>query len=174
MSRFRRFLAVSFRAKVLVPVIFVMVCLLAVTAVVVNWRINKQFENAARDTLAHADDGFTQWHQQRNGNLIIRTKDMREDSRFRKWDNFVRERLPEILNAAGSGASLVAFTSTNKEQFGPLSSEEQIPKTKFETASAAAVEQALQGVNHSDIIHVGEKIFDIVSFPVLNANGDVS
>jgi len=32
MSRLRKFLAVSFRAKVLVPVIFVMICLLAVTA----------------------------------------------------------------------------------------------------------------------------------------------
>src|SRR6185312_1459054 len=100
MSRFRRFLAMSFRAKVLVPVIFVMVCLLVVTALVVHWRINKQFENEARQTLHHADDGFGQWHQQRNGNLIVRTKVLREDIRFQAGiakggDKFVREKLPD-------------------------------------------------------------------------------
>ena len=31
MSRLRKFLAVSFRAKVLVPVIFVMICLFVIT-----------------------------------------------------------------------------------------------------------------------------------------------
>jgi len=179
MSRFRRFLAVSFRAKVLVPVIFVMICLLAVTALVVHWRINKQFENEARDTLAHANDGFNQWHQQRNGNLIVRTKDLREDTRFQasilKGDKFVREKLPDILNAAGSGVDLVAFTTTKRELFGPINnSDNPIPKTEFESAITPAVQQALQDVNNSDIIRVGDKLYDIVSFPVHNANGDVS
>src|SRR6185503_7700369 len=37
-----------------------------------------------------------------------------------------------------------------------------------------AVEQAMQDVPAPDIIRVGDKIYDIVSFPVHNANGDVS
>ena len=147
MSRFRRFLAVSFRAKVLVPVIFVMICLLVVTAAVVNWGINKQFENEARDPLAHAEDGFNQWHHQRNGNLIVRTKDLREDTRFQtsilKGDKFVREKLPDILNAAGSGVDLVAFTTTKKELFGPISSADNpIPKPEFESAVTPAAASA--------------------------------
>jgi hypothetical protein len=179
MSRFRRFLAVSFRAKVLVPVIFVMICLLVVTALVVNWRINKQFENEARNTLAHADDGFSQWHQQRNENLIVRTKDLHEDKRFQdtvlKGDKFIREKLPDILNTAGSGVDLVAFTTTKKELFGPYNAgASPIPRAEFESATASAVEQALRDVNSPDIIHVGDKLYDIVSFPVHNANGDLS
>src|SRR5690349_12662350 len=125
MSRFRRFLAMSFRAKVLVPVIFVMVCLLVVTALVVNWRINKQFENEARTTLAHADDGFSQWRQQRNGNLGDRIRVLRSDARFQnsisdilKNEKLVGQKLADILNIAGSGVNLVAFTSTRKQLIG--------------------------------------------------------
>ena len=178
MSRFRRFLAVSFRAKVLVPIIFVMISLLVVTALVVNWRINKQFENEARATLKHADEGFTQWHKQRNGNLIVRTSDLREDIRFQssilKGDKFVRDKLPDILNAAGSGVDLVAFTTAKRELFGPHTIGDPIPRTEFESAIAPTVEQALQDVNHPGLIYVGDKLYDIDSFPVHNANGDVS
>ncbi len=176
MSRFRRFLAVSFRAKVLVPVIFVMGCLLVVTALVVNWRINKQFENEAYDRLAHADDGFSQWRQQRNENLIVRSGDPRFQSIALKGDKFVREKLSDVLKAAGSGVNFVAFTSQTKELYGPVTTADdaQIPKAELETATAVAVQQALQGVNTADIIHVGKKLYDFVSFPVLNANGDVA
>jgi signal transduction histidine kinase/CheY-like chemotaxis protein len=180
MSRFRRFLAVSFRAKVLVPVIFVMICLLAVTALVVNWRINKQFENEARATLAHADEGFMEWRNQRNGNLITRTKNLREDPRFQnsilKGEKFIQQNLPDILSAAGSGVDLMAFTSAKKKLIGaypedPLLS---IPTAEFEAASDTAVELALKGQDNADIIHVGEKLYAIVSIPVPNANGDAA
>jgi two-component system, NtrC family, sensor kinase len=182
MSRFRRFLAMSFRAKVLVPIIFVMICLLAVTALVVNWRINKQFENEARDTLAHADDGVSQWRQQRIGNLGDRIRGLRADTRFQnslssilKSDKFVGEKLSDILNTAGSGANLVAFTSTAKQLVGLYDPDDLgISKSDFEAASAPAVERALKGQDNGDTIHVGDKLYDVVSIPVLNADGDIS
>src|SRR6185503_8103169 len=150
MSRFRRFLAMSFRAKVLVPVIFVMVCLLVVTALVVHWRINKQFENEASKTLKNADDGFSQWHQQCGGNWIVRMKTLREDKRFQesisKGDKIVREKLSDILDIAGQGVDLVSFTTTNKELFGPANHTDKISKAEFESAIAPAVEQAMQDV----------------------------
>ncbi len=159
MSRFRRFLAVSFRAKVLVPIIFVMICLLVVTALVVNWRINKQFENEARNTLAHADDGFSQWRQQRNGNLIIRTKDLREDTRFQsvlRTDKLVREKLSDILNPAGAGVDLVAFTTPKKELFGPASvSDNPIPKAEFESAKGSPRGAAVAGGGTPGLIPPG-------------------
>ena len=49
MSRFRKFLAMSFRAKLLVPVILVMICLLAVTA----WIVDRQTEADGR-VVQHA------------------------------------------------------------------------------------------------------------------------
>jgi len=178
MSRFRRFLAVSFRAKVLVPVIFVMVCLLIVTAAVVNHRITQQFESEALETLGHADDGFNLWHQQRNENQIVR-KDLSEDARFHpsflKGDKFIQQKLPEILNAAGSGVDLVAFTTTKKEMLGPFTySDNSIPKSEFGSATAFLRGQALQGVPCTDIVHVGEKLYVIASYPTHNAENDVA
>ena len=64
MGKLRKLLAVSFRAKVLVPVIFVMICLLAVTAWVVNRRITKQFETEATPHACHsANAGLREWQE---------------------------------------------------------------------------------------------------------------
>src|ERR1700743_1989902 len=105
MSRLRKFLAVSFRAKVLVPVILVMIGLLAVTAWVVDKRITKQFENEASRTLVHADEGFRVWQKNRARNLLMRVSDLRNEPRFRATLHntdlaTVRAALPEMLNAA--------------------------------------------------------------------------
>src|SRR5258706_369339 len=58
MIRLRQLMDVSFRAKVLIPVITVMVLLLAVTLLVVNVRFKQQTEENARGELAAANERF--------------------------------------------------------------------------------------------------------------------
>jgi two-component system, NtrC family, sensor kinase len=188
MSRFRKFLAVSFRAKMLVPVIFVMICLLAVTALVVNRRITKQFEAEARNILANADEGFRLWQKKRAGNLLLRAgallSDLQNDSRFRdsvqKNDSVaIRARLPDLRISVESGANpvnIISFTSKRGELVGIDKDEDSslISNSNFETGSSAAVKKALRGENNVDCVHVGDKLYDIVSIAVLDSNGDVS
>jgi len=180
MSRFRKFLAVSFRAKVLVPIIFVMICLLVVTALVVNQRIARQFEAEARRTLYNADEGFRDWQKRRNMNLLAHTTALRNDSRFR--DSIqktnaaaIRARLPDFLDAVGKGVDVLSFTSKKLELIGVEKADGLLISTPdFEAANAAAVKLALRGVDKVDTVHVGDKLYDIVSIPVYDANGDVS
>jgi signal transduction histidine kinase len=186
MSRFRRFLAVSFRAKVLVPIIFVMICLLAVTALVVNRRITRQFETEAKHTLDHADEGFRDWRRKRAMNLLMYVRNFRNDARFREFGfktdpMTVRTQLRDIRDAGkgidgDDGIDVVSFTSKNLDFIGVESGGDPLfPEADFGGASARAVKHALRGEDKGvDTIHVDEKLYDVVSFPVSDSNGDVS
>src|SRR6185437_8648953 len=178
MSRFRKFLAMSFRAKLLVPVILVMICLLAVTAWIVDRQITKQFETEAHRALLRADEGFHDWQVNRANNLVLRVGDLRNEPRFRavllQTDTLTkREALPDILNAAGEDVKIVSYTTAQHELVGSTKRDPLIPVAEFETASATAVKRALQGEESVvDTIHVGDKLYDVVAVPISNANGE--
>jgi two-component system, NtrC family, sensor kinase len=177
MSRLRKFLAVSFRAKVLVPVIFVMICLLAITAWVVDRRITKQFEAEATRTLARAGDGFSDWRKNRAKTLLLRVSELRNEPRFKATLTTdlptIHASLPELLDAAGKDVEVVLYSPKKGEAVGhpqdPLDS-----VADFEKGSAASVNRALGGQDNVDTIHVGEKLYDVVSIAVFDVNGNLS
>ena len=177
MSRLRKFLAVSFRAKVLVPVIFVMICLLAITAWVVDRRINKQFENEASLTLARAVEGFNGWRQNRGGNLILRVGDLRNVPHFKATLTTdlptIRNSLPELLEAAGKDVEMVLYTSEKGEAVGKTR-DPLVSIADFQKGSASAVSLALQGQDNVDTIQVGDKLYDVVSIAVSDVYGGPS
>lgn len=178
MSRLRRFLAVSFRAKVLVPVIAVMVCLVGVMAWVVDGRITQQFETEASRSLVHSDEGFRDWQKNRAKNLLLRVNDLRNEPHFKaalqQDAPTVRAELPDLLNASGPDVKIVLFTTTKQEYLGFTRPDIMVPVADFEKGSAEAVKRALNGDENVDTIHVGEKLYDIVSFPVFNPAGELS
>jgi signal transduction histidine kinase len=179
MSRLRKLLAVSFRAKVLVPVIFVMICLLAVTAWVVNQRITKQFENEAKRSLASANEGFVEWQKNRGENLIMRVRDLRNEPRFKAIlmqtdPATVRRALPEILDATDNNVKIVLLTSGKGIPAGNQKRDPLISADDFESGSTEVVKRALQGEDASDTVHVDGKLYDVVCIPVYDVNGDLS
>ena len=58
MASIRSLLESSFRIKVLMPVVAVMISLLVLTATMVNLRITRQFEFDATRSLSRADAAF--------------------------------------------------------------------------------------------------------------------
>ena len=70
MGKLRARLIVSFRAKVLVPVITVMVLLLAVTVWVVNDHITHQAESEATEAMASAGAVFRNSQVNRRNSLL--------------------------------------------------------------------------------------------------------
>jgi signal transduction histidine kinase len=177
MSRLRKFLAVSFRAKVLVPVIFVMICLLAITAWVVDRRITKQFEAEAEHTLVRADEGFLVWQKNRARNLLLRVGDLRNVPHFKATLTTdlptIRNGLPQLLEAAGKDVEMVLYSSKTGEAVGSAR-DPLISVADVEKASAAGVKLALQGQDNVDTIHVGERLYDVVSIAVSDVNDNLS
>jgi len=178
MSRLRKFLAVSFRAKVLVPVIFVMICLLAVTAWVVDRRITKQFETEAQRTLAQTDEGFLVWQKNRAKNLLLRVSDLRNEPRFKATLSAdlptIHASLLALLDASGPDVKMVLYSSKKGEAAGSTREDLLIPIEDFENASTLTVQSALQGQDNVDTIHVGDKLYDVVSIPVSDVYGESS
>jgi two-component system NtrC family sensor kinase len=180
MSRFRKLLAVSFRAKVLVPVITVMVLLLATMAIVINGRITDQFEREARRTLAAADDSFHQIQRNRTRSLLVRFQDLRNEPRFR--DAFrtadpdaVRGQLPALMDAVGEDVDIVMFSSSH-ELIASEKRDMLMSIANFEAASSTIIRKALQAGSRSrneakaDTIYVDGRLYDVVSFPVFGTN----
>src|SRR4051812_10339819 len=83
MEKIRATLRVSFRAKVLVPVIAVMILLMAVTMFVVNLHLTQQAEMDAKETLATAVDVFRNSQSIRTKNLFLRFRKLPNEPRYR-------------------------------------------------------------------------------------------
>jgi two-component system NtrC family sensor kinase len=178
MSRLRKLLAVSFRAKVLVPVIFVMVCLLAVTAWVVNQRITKQFESEATLTLRNADEGFRIWQRNRAKSLMLRVRSLRREPLVKAMltqttPATVKHSLPELREAAGDDVKIVLLTSTAGQLMGSdYPPGQMLPVGDFQAAILPVVKFALREEDKVDTIFVGGKLFDVVSIPVSDVTGE--
>jgi signal transduction histidine kinase/CheY-like chemotaxis protein len=183
MSRFRKFLAVSFRAKVLVPVIAVMMLLLVTMAVVVNTRITQQFEREAGRTLANAEDGFRQIQRNRTRSLLVRFQDLKNEPRFRSAfltgdPPTVRSQLPDLLQAVGEDVDIVLFSNAD----GLVASEKRdllMSIGNFEASSVMVVKKALKAEGRLrneaafDTVYVDGHLYDVVSFPIFDPNGQM-
>jgi len=177
MGRLRKLLAVSFRARVLVPVIFVMITLLAVTAWVVNHRITKQFETEASRTLVQADEGFLDWQKNRAKNLLLRVGDLRNEPHFKATLSTdlptIQKSLHDLLDATDAGVAMVLYSSTRGGSVA-ATRDPLISVSDFSAASASVMKYALRGQDKVDTISVGEKLYDVVSIPVFDVNSDLS
>ncbi|HEY2082785.1 MAG TPA: histidine kinase dimerization/phospho-acceptor domain-containing protein, partial [Verrucomicrobiae bacterium] len=181
MSRFRHFLAVSFRAKVLVPVIFVMVCVLAITAWVVDRRITKQFETEAKQSLATADDAFHALQDFRHKGLLLRFRDLPSQPLYKAafqhaiqtHDSLtLAEPLDRLL--AQQGVDVVLFSSADQKIIASAKRDPLVSITDFDNASAKVVKRALAGEEKPDIVEVDGKLYDVVSIPAPDPDGDLN
>ncbi len=180
MEKNRTHFNVSFRTKVLVPVITVMILLLAVTMFVVNLHLLQQAETDARSSLATADAVFKNSQQIRTRNLFLRFRNLPNEPRYK---SALQTHHPETIRVQLAAAmteqelDFVLFTpaappasdeAADADATAPqLQKRNQLlPTDAFVAATGAAVAGALQGEEKADTIRVGEKLFDVVSVPV--------
>ncbi len=165
---------VSFQAKVLVPVIAVMVLLLAVTVWVVDRRITQQFEVEARHTLATADAVFRYSQEIRIKNLLLRFDDLPNELRFKTFfltghPETLREFLQEVLGE--QGVHVVLFTGDDGKLIAAAKRDPLLTISAFEKACAPTIQRALQGAKKADTVRAGDQLYDVVSIPVTGVSG---
>src|SRR6516225_3693269 len=83
MEKFRAKLALSFSAKVLVPVVAVLVVLMAITVGTVNTRMTQQFRVEAARSLATADKVFRHSHDSHTEELGLRYRNLNREPRYK-------------------------------------------------------------------------------------------
>src|SRR6185295_3384934 len=81
MGKLRAKFLMSFRAKLLAPVVGVVLLVLAVTVWVVNQRITAQLETEAKRTLLTADAVFRSSKDIRDRNLLLRFRNLPNEPR---------------------------------------------------------------------------------------------
>jgi two-component system NtrC family sensor kinase len=177
MSRLRKILAVSFRAKVLLPVIAVMVSLIAITAWVVNQRITRQVENDSRTALATANDAFRYFQSYRMEALLRRFQDLPSQpyyhAAFMTRDGVtLREPLSRLRDQ--QGVDIVLFNTEPGEAIQSSKRDALISVSDFESRSVPVIKQALRGEEKTDIIQVGDKLYDVVALPAFDTYGGLS
>jgi len=159
----------SFQAKVLIPVVTIMVVLVAVTIFAVNGRITTEFETEAAQKLSVAAAVFEHSQQIRARNLVLRYRNVPNDPRFKaisqKGDSkTLRFYFSELLEDLGGDIGF--FTTERGERLAETTREAGLNPLEFEAASSLSVRAALQGQANVDTVLVAGRVFDVVSIPV--------
>ena len=174
MEKLRATFAVSFRAKVLVPVIAVMVLLMAMTMYVVNYHITEQVEKNARDALAKAATGFRNLQAIRTRDLFLRFRSVRDEPKYRatfqtRDAGTISDQLARIM--AAQEVDFVMFSPNNElttDNDGPVlqKRDQLIPHNRFVAATTNVVAWAMSGDEKADTVQVGQKLYEAISVPV--------
>lgn len=159
----------SFSAKVLAPVVSIMVVLLALTAWTVNQRLTRQFEADAARTLATADAVFRNSQKLYTKNLLLRYRSLPNEPRVKA--TFQSEHVPTLRAfldelMGEQNVDTASFTSEKGELLACAKRDPLLPTADLEAGSALAVKQALAGEAKVDTVRMGERLFDVVSIPV--------
>lgn len=177
MNQPRRPIKLSFGAKVLVPVITVMVLLLAVTLVLVNLRFKQHTEENARRELKAADTRFNHAQINQLESQKLRFRSVVNEPRYRleQFDpNGMRLALTNLIEDEklwGENVDFVFFTPGSPtpsdsledliQQLNPMVSAKAIM-----AGCQLAVTNALRGNPQTDTIRINDKLYHVVSFPL--------
>ena len=177
MNKLRAILGMSFRAKVLVPLVAVMFLLLAVTIGVVDRRIAQQMETEAKQSLTTADGMFRSLQGWRTRELLARVRILARQPVYRSALALgdaptASDPLEKVLHE--TGVDIVMFTAYAEDgttPHGPLfktRSDLLISLTAFEAATREAVRAAVNREEKTDTIQVENRLYGVVSIPVVS------
>ncbi|PYJ07744.1 MAG: hypothetical protein DME25_03135 [Verrucomicrobia bacterium] len=162
-------LKLSFSAKVLVPVLTIMVLLLGVTVWLVNHRIAEQSQAQGARSLGAADWVFRHSQKSHRNDLLARYRNLPNEPRYKSL--FQQLHAPTLNEALGEllgehQVEVILFATDQRELLAHAKRDPLISISEFQSASAAVVKLALQGDEKVDTIRVGERLFDVVAIPV--------
>lgn len=160
----------GFQAKVLLPVIAVMVGLVALTLVLVNTRISASMDKEMSRKLITADAVFRNVQAIRVKNLLLRYRNIPNEPRFRAVvqhtdPNTIRFMLHEL--AGELGADVVAFAGPAEERIAVATQESAAHAEAFLDAASELVREGLRGQPVGDLMVLDERLLDVVAVPVL-------
>ncbi len=160
---------VTFKAKVLIPVVAIMVLLVVVAVCVISHRMTRQLRTEAAQRLSTSDAVFSNSQKTRARNLLLHYGNVPNESRFKAVCQLAEPKtmrflLNELVNELG--ADVIAFTTEKGSSLASARRDPQLDLTEFESAASVSARQALEGQPNVDTVSVGAKLFDVVSIPV--------
>ena len=171
-----RLKAARFQTKVLVPVVVVMVLLVALTMYVVNYRLTQRLQSEAAQALATADAVFRNSHKIRTKNLRFRFRNLASEPRYRAAcllnDQQTLRPLLTALLGDELGGDMVQFKPAQTSLITTAQRQPNLDSAELARRTELSAREALEGVENTDTICIGDRLFDIVSVPVKTPSGD--
>ncbi|MDB6109963.1 MAG: hypothetical protein JWR69_1713 [Pedosphaera sp.] len=162
----------SFQAKVLVPVIAIMVLLVGAMMWLVNLRTTGQLRAEAARQLETANNVFKNTQEIRAENLVARYFTVTHEPRFLAVTKTIApdaktlERSLKDFVDQDKDTQVVLFTLEDGHRLASARRDPNLDISEFEVRSSAATRQALAGQPKVDTIAVNGRLFDAVSIPV--------
>ncbi|MEY4386369.1 MAG: hypothetical protein RLY20_1652 [Verrucomicrobiota bacterium] len=178
MGKLRAAILLSFRSKLLLPVLLIMAALVAAITWVVTDRVTAQAEADARRTLDTADAVFKKSQEIRANNLLNRFRGRRGEPRYKatfqtRHAETVRQFLFQEINFE-QGVDVMTFTVDDGDMLAAATrSGLNLPLGDFQTDGDSAISEALAGREHVDTIIVGDRLMDVVAIPVMGVGDDL-
>jgi len=176
MGKLRAALLLSFRSKLLIPVLAIMLALVVAITWLVTNRVTAQVEADATRTLGTADAVFKESQRIRTKNLVLRFRSLQSEPRYRAA---FQTRDPETARqfflqevSLQQGVDVITLTMVEGNILAHAKRDPLTTISDFQNESQAVIANALAGQECADTIWVGEKLYDVISIPITGA-GDV-
>lgn len=169
----RKLLETSFRAKVLAPVVACMIVAMLVVFCMVDYRVSKQSEMEARNTLATANAVIGYSQELRRKNLLLRFHNLPNEPLWRQVlmlgvGNAMHDTLHRLMDM--QDVDIVCFASNSGKLQDSVQNDPLISVPEFVAVAAPAMKLALDGNERVDTARVGGKLYDIVAIPAYDTN----
>lgn len=159
----------TFRAKILVPVVFILVVLAVVPMFLVAQRMSHQLESSTAESLRSDDAVFRNLQAMQVRNLLVRYRNVPNEPRFKAVMQIsdpktLRVLLSELLEELGGDAAL--FVNQENQALAFVGHNPQLSGDKFFERSARFIGEALDGQPTAGMINVGPQLLHVASIPV--------
>jgi two-component system NtrC family sensor kinase len=160
----------SFQARVLVPVVAVIVLVVAATVSMLNNRVAKQFEAEAVQSLLTSDAVFQNSQKIRTKNLYLRFGNIPNEPHFKAVAqvsdaNTMRLLLRELVSEVG--ADFITYQTIKGLHVTATAPVRATGAAQFESYASASAPQVLKGQTVFNIVTIDDRIVQCVSIPVL-------
>lgn len=161
----------SFQAKILIPVVTLLVLLPALTLAIIHRSSMQNLVKDSRQQLRTADAVFQNSLQLRGRQLVARYKNLANDSRFKAVSNLhdpatMGHHLHDRLEELGDDAEILLYVSDQGQAIANAQKDNSVRPIDFEKAAAEPIHQALERKASSMIVAVDSAIFACVAVPV--------
>jgi two-component system NtrC family sensor kinase len=169
-------LRISFQAKVLVPVIAILILLMAITTWVANRRISQQLETEGLQRLGTSEAVLKTFQTIHSDNFRSRYQNLANEPSLKAvallrdpktLEDYFKDKIQD-LNLQNAGADIVLFSSENSETKPHVLFHNSVNIAEFQSNSVSSVTNAFNDRNAiPSIALAGDRLFDVVSVPII-------
>ncbi|HJZ12950.1 MAG TPA: ATP-binding protein [Acidobacteriota bacterium] len=165
----RRYLGLQ--AKVLIPVLTLLVLVLALATLLISRRVTDQLRMEAQRSLTTTEAVFHNSLEIRARNLVLRYQNIVNEPRFKAVATLgeaktMQAQLKELMGELGPEVEAILFTTAEGSLLAGALRDYSRSMLDFKRDSEASIRQALQGTADSATIATDKYLLNVVSTPV--------